>query len=179
MKNIRILAISGSLRKLSYNSALINAVCKLAPEDIEVIIFNELNLIPLFNPDIEHQSFDAVNSLRNKIKLADGILIASPEYAHGITGVLKNALDWLVSGDEFPDKPVMLANTSPRACHAQQALREVIVTMSGNIIESASISVQLLGTELDVNTIIADQEISQDLIKKITVFREAIEMIRE
>jgi len=179
MKKIRILAISGSLRKSSYNTALINAVCELAPANIDIVVFKELDLIPLFNPDIEHQNFDAVISLRNQIKLANGILIASPEYAHGITGVLKNALDWLVSGDEFPDKPVMLANTSPRACHAQQALREVISTMSGNLIESASISVQLLGTELDENAIIEDQKISQYLINKINAFKEAIERIRK
>jgi len=80
----------------------------------------------------------------------------------------------LVSGDEFPYIPIALANTSPRATHAQAALREVISTMSGNIIESASIVVPLLGTNLDESGIIDNDEMSQYIIEKINVFKENI-----
>lgn len=176
MDNIRILAISGSLRKESYNSALINALAKLAPTGIDIVVFDEMEFIPLFNPDRENENISAVKKLKKELKNSNGLLISSPEYAHGVSGVLKNALDWLVSGDEFPYIPVALTNTSPRASHAQKALREVISTMSGNIIESASIVVPLLGTDLDVNGIINNDEISQHLIEKISIFRENIIM---
>lgn len=174
MKNTKILAISGSLRKKSYNTALISAVAKLAPKGIDVIIFDEMELIPLFNPDRETENIPVVTKLRNEIKKSNGILISSPEYAHGISGVMKNALDWLVSGEEFPYIPIALVNTSPRATHAQAALREVISTMSGNIIEKASISIPLLGTNLDVTGIISDDKLAQHIIEKLNLFSEAI-----
>jgi len=174
MTMIKIFALSGSLRRESYNTALINAVSKLSPSDIEVTLFDEMALLPLFNPDRENESIISVKKLKAGIKEANGILISSPEYAHGVSGVLKNALDWLVSGDEFPYKPVVLVNTSPRATHAQLALREIISTMSGNIIECASLSVPLLGTDLDVNGIIDDEFLSQHIIQKIQLFRDKI-----
>lgn len=174
MNNIRILAISGSLRKESYNTALIRAVAKLAPKGIDVIVFDEMDLIPLFNPDRESENIKAVEKLKKELKNSNGLLISSPEYAHGVSGVLKNTLDWLVSGDEFPYIPVALVNTSPRATHAQAALRDVVSTMSGNIIENASIVVPLLGTRLDVNGIIDNDEISQYIIEKINNFKESI-----
>jgi len=179
MENIRILAISGSLRRESYNSALINAMAKLAPNGVEIVIFNEMSLVPLFNPDRENENISAVKNLKTALKNADGLLISSPEYAHGISGVLKNALDWLVSSDELPYFPVALANTSPRATHAQTALREVISTMSGDIIESASIVIPLLGTGFDVNGIINNNEISQHIIEKINTFKEHIIQLRK
>lgn len=174
MDIIRILAISGSLRKESYNTALINAVANLGLKDIEVVIFDEMERIPLFNPDRENENIIAVKNLKNKLKQSNGLLISSPEYAHGISGVLKNALDWLVSGDEFPYIPVALSNTSPRATHAQSALREVISTMSGNVIESATITLPLLGTDCDVNGIIDNDEMSHHIIEKINIFKNKI-----
>jgi len=174
MTKIRILAISGSLREFSYNSALIKAAALLAPDGMEVIVFDDLKHIPLFNPDRENDSHQAVNKLKTEVSQSDGLLISSPEYAHGISGVLKNALDWLVSGEEFPDIPVALANTSPRATHAQAALREVVSTMSGNIMNDASISVPLLGSNYDANTIVKDVEMSGYLIQKLTIFRNQI-----
>lgn len=174
MKNIRILCLSGSLRKASYNTALVNAVRELAPPDIEVTIFDDMGLMPLFNPDLEGASLPVVDELQNELKKSDGLMIASPEYAHGISGVLKNALDWLVSGEEFPYIPVALFNTSPRASHAQAALREVIKTMSGNIIEKASISLPLLGSNYDANDIVNHPEIPHVIVKAIHSLRDAI-----
>ena len=135
-----------------------------------------MGLMPLFNPDLEDEPQPIVDKLRNELKKSDGLLIASPEYAHGISGVLKNALDWLVSGEEFPYIPVALFNTSPRATHAQAALREVIKTMSGNIIEQASISVPLLGSNYAANDIVNHPEISHDVVNALNSFRDAIIM---
>ncbi|MDH4276176.1 MAG: NAD(P)H-dependent oxidoreductase [Gammaproteobacteria bacterium] len=171
----RLLCLSGSLRKASYNKALIQAACILAPSEVELVIFEGMGQLPLFNPDLETDLPTTVRELRHAVRLSDGLLIASPEYAHGISSVLKNALDWLVSGDEFPSKPVSIFNTSPRATHAQAALREVIKTMSGIVIEEASIAVPLLGSHYRVQEIVSDPDISNLLQQAIRAFIDAID----
>ncbi|MEJ2793019.1 NADPH-dependent FMN reductase [Iodobacter sp. LRB] len=178
MKKIRILALSGSLRKCSVNTALLNAIRQLAPEHIEVRLFNHLGELPLFNPDLENEPNQALAALQQELSMADGVFIASPEYAHGISGVLKNALDWLVGSESFPNMPVALFNTSPRASHAQAALREVIKTMSGNVIEESSISVPLLGCGLNHEGIVSHTEISAALNRAVHVFVSAIHQTR-
>ena len=159
MKSIKILALSGSLRKVSYNSAALAALKHMAAEHVEIAI-GEIGNLPLFNPDRENEFIPVVEQLKSSLASASGLIIASPEYAHGISGPMKNALDWLVGGEEFPNKAIMLINTSPRASHAIESLREILQTMSGHIIESASVSVPLLGSNLDKNGIIAHREIS-------------------
>ena len=133
-----------------------------------------MHLLPLFNPDRESENIISVKRLKNELSKSNGLIISSPEYAHGISGVLKNALDWLVSCEEFPYIPVALLNTSPRATHAQAALREVISTMSGNIIESASMSIPLLGTNFDANAIALNNKMSQQIIDKMNIFKHEI-----
>lgn len=141
----RLLAISGSLRAASLNTALLRAIARLAPSDVQVELFHDLDKLPLFNPDIEAQNPPAVVLLNALLIQADGVLIASPEYAHGVTGVMKNALDWMVGREAFVNKPVALLNASPRAVHAQAALKEIITVMSARIVEAASISLPILG----------------------------------
>ncbi|VAW32579.1 NADPH:quinone oxidoreductase [hydrothermal vent metagenome] len=174
MENIRILALSGSLRKISYNTAAIQALRELAPVHVEVVVYNTLGNLPLFNPDLEGEMIPAFESLKKAVGKSDGLIIASPEYAHGISGVLKNGLDWLVSGEEFVSMPIMLLNTSPRATHAQAALREVITTMSGNIVEKACVSIPLLGSGLNCEGILNHTEISASLASGLDEFCVAI-----
>ena len=166
---MQLLALSGSLRKASYNTAAIEALKMLAPKDIEIII-GKIDELPLFNPDREAERISAVEALKSNLADAKGLIIASPEYAHGISGPMKNALDWLVSGVEFPDKPIMLINTSPRASHALEALRDVLVTMSGNIIDSACIAIPLLGSGLDKKGILENAEIASALKSGLQAF---------
>lgn len=149
----------------------------MSAKHVEVSI-GAIDELPLFNPDLEGENIPALDRLVHMLKNSDGIIIASPEYAHGISGPLKNALDWLVSSVEFPYKPIMLINTSPRASHAQQALREVLTTMSGKIIEKSCVSVPLLSSELDVKGIIESQEISRVLNFGLNEFCLAIEALK-
>ena len=100
-KMVKILAISGSLRKASLNSALLRAVARITPAGIEVELFRGLGELPLFNPDIEVPEPAAVAILREQIMASGALLIASPEYAHGVSGVIKNALDWMVGNETF------------------------------------------------------------------------------
>lgn len=161
--NMKFLAISGSLRAASHNSALLRAMARLAPAGASVELYHGLGDLPLFNPDIEASDPAPVAALRAQIIGADALLIASPEYAHGITGAMKNALDWMVGCEAFVLKPVALLNASPRAVHAQASLREIVTMMSAQIVEQASITVPILGSGLSEAQIAADPEISAAL----------------
>lgn len=174
MEPIHLLAISGSLRQKSYNTEALKAIQVLAPKHIKIEIASIAN-IPLFNPDFEQQTIQPVENLKAMLARSDGLIIASPEYAHGITGVLKNALDWLVSGVEFPGKPIMLINTSSRASIAQDALKEVLTTMSGVLLEESHATIPLLGSQLQKDGIVADNNLASSLTKKLLIFVAQIE----
>jgi chromate reductase len=146
---MNVLGISGSLRAASLNSALLRTAARIAPAGMHVRILRGLGELPLFNPDLEAQAPLAVSVLRREIAAADALIIASPEYARGVSGIIKNALDWLVSDEAFVGKPVALLNASPRAHHAQAALRETLRTMSAQLIEEACVAIPLLGAGLD------------------------------
>jgi len=150
-----ILAISGSLRNLSVNTAVLRAATILAPEDVRITLYGNLGSIPVYNPDIEGTTPPAVLDFRAQLSAADALMIASPEYAHGVTGVLKNALDWVVGSGELEGKPVALLNTSIRATHAYAALAETIATMGGKIVAAASLTIPLLSNRLTVNEVLA------------------------
>ena len=155
----RLLALSGSLRAASINSALCRAVARLAPPSLRVDVFEHLGELPLFNPDREGDPPAAVRALRSAVADADALLVASPEYAHGIAGPMKNALDWLVSFEGVVGKPVALVNASPRAHHAYDALREVLQTMSTRIVPEASVTLPLLGACITEDAMVESAEI--------------------
>ena len=157
---LHLLAISGSLRAVSSNTSLLQATALLAPAHISITQYQGLNQLPHFNPDIDHPLPAQVIDLQEQIAQADGLLISCPEYARGIPGSFKNALDWLVGSLDFPGKPVALFNASPRASDAQAALRLVLRTMSADIVEPASISAPLLARGLDARAIAADPAIA-------------------
>lgn len=170
MSHIQLLALSGSLRKTSYNTYALEALKEIAePYGVDITL-GRIDQLPLFNPDREGDNIPPLNTLKAQLASAAGLIIASPEYAHGISGPLKNALDWLVSGDEFPYKPVMLINTSPRAHHALDALKEVLTTMSGRIIDDATVSIPLLGSDLDKAGILQHRDLSNALAAGLKVF---------
>lgn len=171
---MKLCAISGSLRKSSYNTAALEALMTLAPNSITITLASIADL-PLFNPDIEDQNIPALTQLKAYLAESQGLIIASPEYAHGISGPLKNALDWLVSGAEFPLMPVMLINTSPRASYAQKSLQEVLTTMSGVLIKEAHLSLPLLGSNLNAKGIIEDKDLSARLTNSLERFCRIIE----
>ena len=138
---MKIAAISGSLRAGSSNTAVLRAAARLAPAGVEVVLFEGIADLPFFNPDFDGDDVPAsVGAMRALIGNVDGLLISSPEYARGVAGVLKNALDWLVGSHEFPDKPVALINTSPRATHALAALTLTLETMSARIATEACVN---------------------------------------
>lgn len=101
-------------------------------------------------------------------------MISSPEYAHGVPGVLKNALDWLVSSLEFPGKPVALLGASAHARHAQASLTETLTVMSAQLVTDAFVTVPLPNNRLDVAGMLANPTITQALSDVIAAFQRAI-----
>ena len=144
-----------SLRAASLNTAALRALQKCAPENVAVSTYEGIGSLPHFNPDVEMSALpDVVADLRRRVTAADGLVIACPEYAHGIPGSFKNALDWLVGMPDFPGTPVMLINTSPRSVHAQEALREVLATMSARLVPEADVTIELRQRSADDPSII-------------------------
>ncbi|MCU1282509.1 MAG: NADPH-dependent reductase [bacterium] len=143
---MRIVAISGSLRAQSSNGALLRAAASVAPAGVEVELYEELGTLPHFNPDLDEEGMTpppAVASLRARLGAADAVILCSPEYAHGMPGALKNALDWLVSVGALVGKPTAVINASPTSGeHAQAQLVEVLTTMSWRVVAEACLRIQ-------------------------------------
>jgi NAD(P)H-dependent FMN reductase len=164
--DVKILAISGSLRSRSSNTEALRAAALVAPPRVRVAMYERLGNLPPFNPDLDAPGATlppTVVDFRAQVGSADAVFICSPEYAHGVPGSLKNALDWLVSSSEMLFKPIGLLNISPRSTHAYASLAETLRTMSTVIVEDASIELPLSGMRLDAETIAARSEFASPL----------------
>jgi len=173
----RILTISGSLRRHSSNSEVLRALSIVAPTDVGIVPYEDLATLPFFNPDLDEEGMMApppVRDFRRQVGEADALFICSPEYAHGVPGVLKNALDWLVSAPEIIFKPIGLLNASPRSTHAQASLAETLRTMSTRIVSDASVMLPLSGRRLDARGIVADSQLADMLRTAIDALVRAV-----
>jgi chromate reductase len=176
---MRLLAISGSLRAASSNTAVLQAAARFLPPGVTVELFQRLGELPHFNPDFDNEKLPAiVGEFRALVGAVDGVLISSPEYARGVPGSLKNALDWLVGSFEFPNKFIALINVSPRATHAQASLMTTLETMSARIVAGACVTLPLLGTSLGADDIVAAPELAEPLRRAMAAFVNSIEAAR-
>ncbi|MGX5843267.1 NADPH-dependent FMN reductase [Mesorhizobium sp. ArgA1] len=157
---IELLAISGSLRAASTNSALLAALAHNAPSDCRVGFYDGLGQLPIFNPDDEgERTPHEAARLIEAVTSADGIIVSCPEYAHGVPGGMKNALDWLVSRDAAVGKPAMLVHASARSLYARAALAEIMRTMSFALCEDALLEIALLGRKPpEIEAILAESD---------------------
>ncbi len=152
----QFLAISGSIRAQSVNTAILHALAELSPDSVMVQLFTGLAGLPHFNPDLDTATPpETVVQFRAQVAHADALVLCSPEYAHGVPGVLKNALDWLVSYEPFMNKPVCLINARPRSTWAMASLRETLSVMSARLIEPACIALPLDGNRYDKSALLA------------------------
>lgn len=138
---MKICALSGSVRAASANGQLLEVASQVAPAGMAVVPGPLLDGLPHFNPDqLDERLPASVKSFRALLAASDGVLLSSPEYAHGIPGVLKNALDWLVSDVDFVGKRMVIVNVSASEAEYLMAhLLEVLRTMSANVLFSASL----------------------------------------
>ncbi|GGD01179.1 NADPH-dependent FMN reductase [Undibacterium terreum] len=153
---IEILAISGSLRTHSSNTALLHAAAQLAPAGIAVSVYDGVGDLPLFNPDLEGQEPVSVLELRRQLRVSHCVIISSPEYAHGVTGAIKNLLDWVVGSGELVDKPVALLNASARATWSHAALTEILTVMNARLIPAASLTIPLINNAVTLEDILSN-----------------------
>jgi NAD(P)H-dependent FMN reductase len=141
---MKVLAISGSLKSDSTNAALLRAAAAIAPAGMGFTCFDrEIGDLPHFRPDLDEEGSTpplAVAGLRALVADADGILVSCPEYAHGVPGSFKNALDWLVSTEVLSGKPLALLMASPSgAPHAWAALAPTLRVMGADMVFEASL----------------------------------------
>ena len=150
-----ILAISGSLRAGSSNTALLRAAARLAPAGVEVALYAGLGGLPHFNPDRDDDGDPAVADLRARLRAVDVVFISTPEYAHGVPGSLKNALDWVVGSGELVDRPVGILHAS-RSTWALNSIRETLTVMSAKVLPEASVVLELASNRIDEDGVLAD-----------------------
>lgn len=156
---VRLLTVSGSLRAVSANGAVLDAIAALAPAHVVVTRFAGLADLPAFNPDLDGEGAvpsPAVRAWRAAIASTDCLVVCSPEYAHGVPGALKNALDWLVSGPDVPGLPVAVINATTRAEIAHASLIETLRTMSARVVGEASVRLPLAPAHRTAEAILAD-----------------------
>ncbi len=170
---VSILGFAGSLRKGSYNKALLRAASKLLPKDAKLEIF-DLEGIPPFNQDFETRMPARVKEFKAKIKAADAVLIATPEYNYSIPGVLKNAIDWASRpyGDNaFDGKPVAIMSASIGmlgGARAQYHLRQTFVFLDMHPINSPEVFVTYAPQKFDKKGNLKDEE-AKKLIKELLI----------
>jgi Predicted flavoprotein len=165
---IKILAISGSIRENSSNSILVHAISSLLPDEVEYIIYNEIATIPLF--DDNNVTPPAVANFRNQINAADGIIICSPEYAFGVSGVLKNALDWTVSSGDFLDKPVAIITAALSGEKAHDSLLQICDALAAKVIEGATLRIPFIRTKINLHGEITDDTTIEEIRQVLNVF---------
>jgi chromate reductase len=174
---LRILAISGSLREKSSNTALMKAIIALSSGDIQFTIYGGLGDLPHFNPDLDLDDGPAsVQELRLQLKEADGVLICTPEYGNGVPGVLKNALDWLVSSGEFMNKPTAVISASPTPMGGDKAHASLLLTLNminAEIIEGGTMMIPHITLKLNKEGVITDSETKQRLLTVLKALEQA------
>lgn len=153
--SLHILALCGSQRARSMTGGLLRACRDLAPTGVAISLFEQHKDFPLFNPERTDVP-PGVLALQEAITAADALLIASPEYAHGVTATIKNTLDWVVNHAPFAGKPVAVLNPSYQSFHADEALKETLRTMSADLVLDACLRIPVIGSRVDPDRIASE-----------------------
>lgn len=179
---MRVIGISGSLRKASYNSMALRAAQKLAPEGMTIEI-ETIGDFPLYNEDVKAAGMPAeVTALRDKIRAADGVLFACPEYNFSVTGVLKNAIDWLSRPPDqpFEGKPVALFGASQGpvgTARAQYHLRQILLFLNPFTLNKPEVFIASAQTKFDADGTLTDADTEKFLRLQLEAFAAHIKRI--
>jgi len=173
MKNI--LAISGSLRGGSSNHNILQFLGKMMPNDVNYTIYGGFRDIPAFDPGIDNDTPPVeVVDLREKLAQADGIIICTPEYAFGVPGALKNALDWTVSSGSFSGKPTALITASTGGENAHEALIKILGAIDAKLSPETALLIQFVRSKIDIHGTVTDPDTSQKLKTLIEAFIDTL-----
>ncbi len=166
-----IIAISGSTRERSSHLNLIKAIEGLTNEIFTIKIFERLADIPHFNPDLDNDNPpQQVVEFRQQLKEADGILICTPEYAMGVPGTLKNAIDWTVSSCEFSHKPTALITASSLGQKAHASLLETLKIIEARITDETQLVISFIKTKINHEYKITDEKTLDEVKKLLQAF---------
>ncbi len=164
MSVVKVMAISGSLRKASFNSAVLRAAAELAPEGVQVSIYEGLRDIPPYDDDLRTGSGypPHVAAFRAMIKDADALLFASPEYNFSISGVLKNAIDWAsrVPDQPFAGKPVAIMGAATGAygtARSQYELRKILASLDAHLLAKPEVMIAGAAAKFDASGKLTDE----------------------
>jgi chromate reductase len=180
---VKILGIAGSLRRGSFNASALRAAKELAPAGMTIDIF-DIAAIPLYNEDVKVQGFPpVVADLRARIKAADGLLLATPEYNYSTSGVLKNAIDWASRPPEqpFDGKPIALMGASGGAlgtARAQYHLRQMFIFLNAHMLNRPEVMIGGAPSKFDAEGKLTDQPTRDFLVTMLTAFKAWIEKLR-
>ena len=171
MNRKKVLAICGSTRQASINHSLLKAIANLSATSFDITIYNGIGNLPQFNPDQDGQHVTKeIADLRQEIKNAAGVIICTPEYAHGVPGTLKNAIDWTISSSSFPHKPTMLITASTGGYHGHQALLETLRAIEAKNIENLQLVIPFAKTKISMDNKITDDKTLVDVKKLVADF---------
>ncbi|MCL5017691.1 MAG: NAD(P)H-dependent oxidoreductase [Candidatus Parvarchaeota archaeon] len=175
MEKIKIVGFAGSLRKESFNKAILTTIKEITPESVDFEIL-DLKGIPLYDQDSEAEMPEAVKEFKRKIKEADAVIIATPEYNRSIPGVLKNAIDWAsrpYGSNSFDDKAVATVGASGGAiigtAVAQYHLRQIFSFLNAHPLERPQVFIAGAGDKISegVFTDEGTRDILKDLVQKL------------
>ena len=172
-----IIAIQGSTRTNATSNLLIEAISALYEEQLIINVYDKIASLPHFNPDDDVENvMTEVKDFRAQIQQADGILICSPEYAHGVPGTLKNALDWTVSSADFYDKPTALITASTDGSFGHTAMREILKAIGDDTSEKLQLLISFVKNKVSnqgiithADTLLAVKELMRNLIETINL----------
>ncbi len=184
----RVLCLSGSLRRDSWNRRLLRAAAAHAPATLSLQLYEGLGQVPLFDEDLERtgpKGLAGVDALRSAVAAADGLLIATPEYNHSLPGVLKNALDWLSldspQGEVLDRKPVAItgASTGPWGTRlAQTALRQVLHACGALVMPAPTLFVASAASRFEDDGMLADEALAASLHRMTIALERWIAQLR-
>ena len=171
----KVLAISGSTRKNSNNEAILNAIAELYKDLIDVQIFDGIEKLPHFNPDIEDENLDSsVVNFRKQIEKSDGVIICTPEYVFSIPGSLKNAIEWTVSTVVFSEKPIALITAATSGNKAHEELYLVMKTLSAKVSNDSRVLIQGPKKKIDRSGKIIDENTLNEIKEMMNIFIESM-----
>ncbi|MCF6323964.1 MAG: NAD(P)H-dependent oxidoreductase [Gammaproteobacteria bacterium] len=178
-RNMNILGISGSVRSGSYNLALLKSMKALCPDDVFLTIYDQIKLIPIFDPELDDDEIpESVCSLISMMRKSDGLIVSTPEYAHGVPGALKNTLDWLVSSDALILKPVVVTSVSTSGLggiRSHSPLILILSAMNTNVIVEGSMNVPYAQSKFNDDLKLTDELTRRSIGISFMAIKQAVE----
>lgn len=175
MNNKKVIAICGSTRQASINHSLIKAIADLSAANLDITIYNGIANLPQFNPDLDGEDVaNEVADFRQLVNNAEGIIICTPEYAHGVPGTLKNAIDWTISSSQFPHKPTMLITASTDGSFGHKALLETLKAIEAKNIDNLHLVISFVKTKINYENQITDIKTHNEVQALLTRFIQTL-----